>query len=367
VPAASGDAIVTAAVSTPSIHVLIVEDEELVAVTLRRSMSRFRNGTLTAEHAATLSDGLKQLATRPFDAVLLDLTLPDSAGLATLSTVREAAPQMPIIVLTGAADEDLELRAIELGADELFRKPCADFDALWRSMRYAMERARSARALRESEQRLAELSRRLVEVQEQERRQLARELHDEIGQTLTALSLNLQQCARDNQCNPSGAAVSQALVWDLQARVRNLSLELRPSILDDFGLWATLEWQFERFAARTGIQIDFDGETSGARFAPAIETAGYRIVQEALTNVARHAAVDRVAVQARHHDGVLQLTVEDEGTGFDATAARSNTAHFGLMSMHERAALLGGVVTVKSQPGRGTRVSAELPATPVTM
>jgi len=346
-------------------HILVVEDDELLARSLERSMRRFPRYRITSAHAATLADALTRLAGMQFDAVLLDLSLPDSVGLETLSRVRAAVPQVPIIVLTGAVDEDLEVHAIELGADELFRKPCADFTALWRSIRYAMERVRATRALRASEQQQRELSRRLVEVQEQERRQLARELHDEIGQTLTALGLSLRRCSRDQSCDDQAADLL-ALVQDLQARVRSLSLDLRPSILDDFGLWATLEWLIERYQARTTIEVELASPALTERLAPAIETAAYRIVQEALTNVARHAAVERVTVVARQGDGMLRLTVEDQGVGFDVTRLEGSRNHGGLTGMRERAALLGGTLTVESEPGRGTRVLAELPATPPT-
>jgi PAS domain S-box-containing protein len=207
--------------------------------------------------------------------------------------------------------------------------------------------------------RLQDLSRRLMEVQEQERRHFARELHDEVGQALTGLNLALEAVARlPAERLRDGIAKAQTLAKETTAQVRELSLRLRPSMLDDLGLRPALLWHFNRYSTQTGVHVDFQVTGLYSRLPAEVETAAYRILQEALTNVARHAGVGTVDVRVRHEDGELFLAVEDKGVGFDAAGVRGTC---GLSGMCERATLLGGQLTIESQPGAGTRLLAKLP------
>jgi PAS domain S-box-containing protein len=223
------------------------------------------------------------------------------------------------------------------------------------------DRRRTEVALQVSEQRLRTLSRQLLEVQEQERRHLARELHDEIGQLLTGLKLQLEAADRGPAADiPERLAVARDVARDLTDRVRELSLRLRPTMLDDLGLVAALRWLAERVTAQTGVRVAFRFEGCDRRFPPAVETAAYRIVQEALTNVARHAGTTEATVTLECPADELTVTVADRGRGFDrATVRRAATG--GLPGMRERAELLGGALTVASAPGSGVTVTARLP------
>jgi PAS domain S-box-containing protein len=224
------------------------------------------------------------------------------------------------------------------------------------------ERKRDEERLREYAEGLRTLSRRLLQVQEGERRRLARELHDEVGQDLTGLRLSLEMLGR---LSPEEASASlsagRALVDRLIAQVRKLSLDLRPAMLDDLGLVPALVWQLQRYTAQTGVRVDLEHRgLEGRRFPPDVETAAYRIVQEALTNVARYAQVATAAVRLWLDQGALHVQIEDSGAGFDpATTARGATS--GLSGMQEWAVLLGGRLRVDSRPGKGTRLTAELP------
>jgi signal transduction histidine kinase len=202
----------------------------------------------------------------------------------------------------------------------------------------------------------------LLDVQEQERRHLARELHDEIGQLLTGLKLNLEVGARlpADQLRAHHSE-AQALLRELTTRIRDLSLRLRPTMLDDLGLLPALLWQFDRFTAQTQINVFFPHSGIERRFPPDVETAAYRIVQEALTNVARHAQVQEVTVRVWLEEDRLHLQVEDEGIGFDSEHARERGGTSGLSGMQERVTLLGGRLEIESRPGGGTRVAADLP------
>ncbi len=215
---------------------------------------------------------------------------------------------------------------------------------------------------RDYAERLKALSRRLMEVQETERRNIALELHDQIGQVLTGLKLILEIGARlpPEQVRRSLDEAS-VLVNELMARVRNLSLDLRPAMLDDLGLLPALLWHLEHYTAHTQVRVNF--KHSGLekrRFGSAVETAAYRIVQEALTNIARHAQVPEATVRLSTHQQTLLIEIEDRGKGFDMESVLSASETSGLAGMRERAALLGGRLTIQSQLDAGTSLTAEL-------
>ena len=215
---------------------------------------------------------------------------------------------------------------------------------------------------RQAEERLKELSHSLLEVQEQERRHLARELHDAVGQQLTGLSLMLQKLEQSKADDPKLLAQSQNLVKELVSQIRDLSLRLRPAVLDDFGLLPAVWWLVESAKERMSLKIDFQHSGLLRRFDSAIETAAYRIVQEALTNVARHSGQSEAAVRIwLDDDGMLNVTVEDAGAGFDVPEALNSRRSAGLSGMQERATLLGGELELESRKGRGTRIAAMIP------
>lgn len=227
----------------------------------------------------------------------------------------------------------------------------------------AIQNTRLYEQVRAGRQRLQALSHKLMEVQENERRHIARELHDEIGQSITALKLLLQMAS--SLPGPRAEAnlrEAQVLIDELMGRVGELSLDLRPAMLDDLGLLPALLWHFGRYTDQTGVRVTFRHTGLERRRLPTgIETAVYRIVQEALTNIARHAGVDEAAVQVWAGQDVLSVQIEDQGCGFRPEAALTAATSSGLQGMHERAVLLGGCLTLESAPGRGTRLTADLP------
>jgi PAS domain S-box-containing protein len=215
---------------------------------------------------------------------------------------------------------------------------------------------------RKAEEALRTFPRQLIEAQESERRRMARELHDEIGQLLTGVSL-MVTASQKLPADQGGArlAKAQSVLDELIGRVRNLALDLRPAMLDDFGLVPALLWLIERYVEQTGVRVDFKQlGLEGRRFDPAIETAAYRIVQEALTNVARHAEVREATVRVWARSHVLEVEVEDQGKGFDP-ASTPSSGSVGLAGMRERAIIVNGSLTIETSAGAGTRVAAELP------
>jgi signal transduction histidine kinase len=225
-----------------------------------------------------------------------------------------------------------------------------------------IQNARLYEQVRAGQAHLHHLSRRLVSVQEAERREIARELHDEIGQTLTGLKLSLEMSLRQTAQAP-GEPLNQALtlVNELMAHVQDLSLNLRPAMLDDLGLLPTLLWHFQRYTRTTGVAVRFEHTGIERRFPAEIETTAYRVVQEALTNVARHAAVQEVTVRLWTAQHLLSVQVVDQGRGFMVYSAPTGMGAGGLAGMKERVTLLGGAWNVESTLGTGTCMLAELP------
>lgn len=226
------------------------------------------------------------------------------------------------------------------------------------------DRKEMEETLRRSETQLRALSARLSRVEEEERRRLARELHDRVGQNLTALSLNLN-IVRGHLVSEQAAERledSLRLLEETVERVRDVMADLRPSVLDDYGLLAAIRWYGERFSRRTGIEVRVEGEELVSRLPTEVETELFRICQEALTNVAKHAEASEVVVTVDAEDEEIHLVVRDNGTGFDHTALQDaeTLPGWGLMSMRERALAVGGRLLVGSEPGSGTRIAVEL-------
>lgn len=203
--------------------------------------------------------------------------------------------------------------------------------------------------------------RRIVEAQELERRRLARELHDETGQALTSILLGLKGLDDSVEGTDERAAVAglRELVVATLQDVRRLAVELRPKVLDDFGLVPALERLTESFADQTGIDVRFESGLAEARLAPEIETALYRIVQESLTNVVKHAYAHLVSIVLTRKPDAIALVIEDDGTGFDP--GRTREGGFGLEGMRERVGLLEGKLQIESREGAGTTIVAEVP------
>ncbi|MBD1914596.1 MULTISPECIES: PAS domain S-box protein [Cyanophyceae] len=236
----------------------------------------------------------------------------------------------------------------------------------------ALQNAQLFEQVKHDRTRLQSLSRQLLEAQETERRFLAHELHDEIGQALTAVNLNLHRLDR-MIANPQIDAPLQdclAIVDGALQQVRNLSLDLRPSMLDDLGLVPALRWYINRHAERSGLQEILVCRNIPHGLLDSTETACFRIVQEALTNIARHAQATAVTVTIEQVDQTLHLTVEDNGLGFDvATVDRAKTegTSLGLLGMEERSKLIGGHLTIASSPGQGTCIHLQLPLAELTI
>jgi signal transduction histidine kinase len=355
--------------SAEGLRTLVLEDEptdaELTLIALGEGGFRCMP-TLAAGRAAFEA----AFAPGRFDLVIADYSLPDYTGLEALAFVRRTDPLVPFVLVSGALGEERAVEALRAGAtDYILKHGLARLaPAVKRALAERRERERhlaTSRALELSQERLRALSRRLLEVQEEERRSLARDLHDDIGQALTALKIQLETLAR------AGTGALQAQVQECVAttqhslaRVRQLSLNLRPLQLDDLGLAAALRSHLDRQASLGGLTPHFDADEAPAQVAPEIETACFRIAQEAITNVLRHAAARNLWIRLFAEDGGLALSVRDDGKGFELEAARRRAAagaSLGVLSMEERAALEGGSFELRTAPGQGTLLLATFP------
>jgi two-component system sensor histidine kinase UhpB len=222
------------------------------------------------------------------------------------------------------------------------------------------------RELELSHERLRALSRRLFEVQEEERRRLARDLHDDVGQALTALKIQLESVARAGAEAAARSRVDECVdtVQHTLERVRQLSLSLRPPQLDDLGLAAAVRSHLDRQARVAGLQAHFETEEAPQELAPDTETACFRVAQEAINNVLRHARARNLWVRLFTAGGRLAISVRDDGRGFDLDSVRERSANgssLGLIGMEERMALAGGSFELRSAPGQGTTLLATFP------
>jgi signal transduction histidine kinase len=232
-------------------------------------------------------------------------------------------------------------------------------------MKSAETREAQARVIKEQSEKLqiARVSRRMVDVQEAERREVANRLHDMVGQKLTALSLNLNIVKGQllpSQATPTGLRLDDSLrlVEETTESIRDVMAELRPAVLDDFGLAAVLRWYADQFTQRTGVATSVVEQGPRRRLSSTAEHALFRMVQNALANVAKHAHADKVLVTLQMAPRLTCLSVADDGEGFDAAALPQPAFDhgWGLMIMRERAAAIGARLTIESAPGHGTKV-----------
>jgi PAS domain S-box-containing protein len=227
------------------------------------------------------------------------------------------------------------------------------------------ERKQAAKELEEVNHQLRFLSRRLFDLQEKERQHLARELHDEVGQALTAAKINLQSIAATGEGATSARLEETSAILDrLLGQVRQISLDLRPSMLDDLGLIPALRSLLDQQGRRASVAVRFSAESIPEKLGGEIQITCFRIAQEAITNALRHADATQIDVDLRRENGKLRLLIRDNGRGFDAESAQTRPVGLGLIGVRERAALVGGRARIISSPNKGTTIDVSVPLTP---
>lgn len=289
-----------------------------------------------------------------------------------LGQVRESGQSVTVMHEHSMANG--ERRFLEVIASPLWGKD-GTLQGIIESVRDITERVRAEEALQQYTERLRALAAQMAEVADAERQRLARELHDQVGQNLTALGINLN-IVRTQISEETDPAVrsrlddSLLLVEQTTERIRDVMADLRPPVLDDYGLVAALHWYEKQFARRTDIAIAVEGEEPVPRLAARVENALFHIAQEALTNAAKHAQATQATVTVEVDSGTLRLVIADDGIGFDpSTTLETSPAHlaepdggrgWGLLTMTERAEAVGGRCRIESAAGQGTRVVVEV-------
>jgi signal transduction histidine kinase len=336
-----------------------------------------RNASSLPVSAVTPEEFEESLKFAPLcDAIVLGPGLTGELALELLRKVRTRDTDLPIVVVSAIPRSETAVATFKLGAqDFLVKKEGYQLELVF-SLNNALKRAATAQMNVRLTKELAELNRslegqvadrtkelralsvRLLNIQESERRVIAQELHDQIGQMLTGLRFQLE-AGQKSGANLSGALQSTD---DILRYVRNLTQQLRPRILDDFGLKSALEWHLDLFRRQTRMTVGSEITLPAKRLSSTIETTVFRVVQEALTNIARHAsgAKTNVAVILAD-DGSLIVEISDRGPGFDVERALSKRDSLGLSGLVERVQLSGGRIEIFSKAGQGTRIHAEFP------
>lgn len=305
-----------------------------------------------------------------------------SGNLETISDIRKAglprrlAQGLAQVKICAVLDVPLNVGANRIGVLQLYAQvPHVPTTAELETARQvadilavALQQARLHEVINTTRERLHALTRRQLELEESLRRKLSRELHDMVGQNLTALNINLYALGNKLPADTpetvrTRLSDSSHLVEEIVERIRNLMAELRPSILDDLGLTSALRWYAGEFSKRTELPMRVTVQELAPRLPQGAETALFRIAQEALTNVAKHAHAQTVGVELQRQGRVVQLTVADDGDGFDFVAMRRDPSKHGvgIVDMRERAEAIGGRMWVECTPGVGTKVQVQVP------
>ena len=345
-----------------SVSVLVVEDNLGYAYFVRTVLQGREDLVFEVAHATDLAAGKGLLEGTTFDVVLLDLGLPDSRGVETFSRIQATAPQTPVIILTVLDDDTTVRTALRSGAQDYIVKDALDGDMLVRAIRYAVDRAEAERSLRD-------LSGRLLQMQDEERRRIARGLHDSTAQNLAALTMNLallrSQLAEGGPRAAKLLEESLAFAEQCSTEVRTLSYLLHPPLLDELGLAGAAREYADGFAERSGIRVDLELPARMGRLPREIETALFRVLQESLTNVHRHSGSKTASIGIAFVGATVRMAVRDAGRGMDpgnllAAGAPVAGLGVGIAGMRERVRQLGGRLEVESD-GHGTVVTATLP------
>ena len=350
------------------IRVLLVEDDEDDYTLVRDVLSEVSHVDYDIHWVSDYEEALKAIETPGHDVCLLDYRLGERNGIDLLYEAIGREYRVPIIFLTGQGDLEVDMEAMKAGAADFLAKGEISGPLLDRSIRYSIEQRKILEILRESEGQCRVLSSQLLSAQENERRNIAREIHDSIGQTLAAINFSadkvLTELRRGNLGDATKAMENMvSMLRNASEEARRIQMDLRPSILDDLGILVTINWFCREFQkAYSTIHIEKRigiGEDEVPQF---LKITLYRIIQEAFNNMAKHSKGTQVFLSLERNNNGIGLTIQDNGEGFDPEETRKRYRKgMGLSSMKERAGLSGGSLTINSSPGKGTIIRAAWP------
>ncbi len=349
------------------LRVLHIEDDPLDAELVRSTLAE-EGLACEIVGVETRDDFISEVAEGGFDVIFADYSLPGFDGLSALEIAKEKCPDIPFIFISGKMGEELAIETLKAGATDYVLKDRISrlVPSVRRAMREARERSERKKAveeLTESHEQLRNLAAHLQSVREEERISIARDIHDELGQVLTALKMNLMWLMNKNgdreglreKMMPAIDLVDSAI-----QSVKRICTELRPEILDHFGLGEAIAWHAEEFQKRTGIECRVTICPEGLGLDKDLSTALFRIFQEALTNVLRHAKATKVEAMLTNRDGAVMLGISDNGIGITEEQLLKADS-FGLLGIRERALIWNGEVRITGDQKSGTTIMIAIP------
>ena len=351
------------------LRILLLEDmeidAELIGIELRKS-----GKDMSLTRVDTREEFITRLRAALPDIILSDYSLPTFGGPEALRHVQSLCPDVPFIFVSGAIGEDVAIEMMKSGATDYVLKQRLSrlvpaVERALREVRERRDRERISRELRASHGQLRALAAHLQSVREEERTRISRELHDVLGQALTAMKMDVAWLQK--KLGPENTPLIERtngmsdLINQTIQSMRKIATELRPGILDDLGLGAALDWQAQEFQNRSGIRCTLMVSPEEIPAGREHATAIFRIFQETLTNILRHANATSVEVALTGKEGTIRLEVHDNGRGMPAPTGTPPRS-LGILGMRERAQALGGTVNIESSPGAGTTVRVTVPS-----
>ena len=342
-------------------RILLVDDD---AVIIKLYQVILKAAEFELVTALTGNEMLLAIEKQKPDVILLDVVLPDFSGLDLCSKIKNDPSFIgtKIILVSGQEISPVQIaEGIEMGADDYLVKPFHPKELLAR-IKNCIKLKIIEEALRDKNKELKDLSNHLQHVREEERKMLAYEVQEELGQLTAALKMDIDWMAKnlsratkvEKERMLNASATSKLIITN----VRKIASALRPSMLDELGLHASLEWHYKKIATENGILCVFEHDHYDENISTSIKTAVFRICQDALTNIVQHANATKVHMKMQVNENLLSLAVMDNGKGFDVNQQKSM---FGLVAMRERIAAVNGQLHIESKLGEGTTISLRIP------
>lgn len=354
------------------LKVLLIEDDEDDYILIRELLADVTSTKYHLDWTATYDAALEAARNNIYDVYLLDYRLGERNGLELLNELSEGGHDVPTIFLTGKGDYKVDIEAMRAGAADYLVKGEINSHLLERSIRYSIERKRSRQALKESERQLKFLSSQLLRVQESERQRIAAELHDDLGQVLTAIKYGVEHAVdlmKHGMASPESLEVLIPTIQHAIEEVRRIYTHLRPSLIDDLGIVATIGWYCREFQrVYPNIRIKKHIRIQEEDVPESLRVVIFRVIQEAMNNITKHSQAKLVDLSLSKNINLVELAIRDYGRGFDSKEALSGKNYMrglGLVSMKERVELSGGSLKIKTLEGGGTTIHASWPLSPL--
>lgn len=354
-----------------SVRVLLVEDDEDDYVLFRDVISEIKYFHIDLTWINDCQHILHAAERNMHDIYIVDYLLGGCTGIDILNTLKENGIRKPVIILTGHSDHDIDVQAMEEGAADYLEKETITPQLLERVIRYSLQKSEAMEMMRESENRLRQLSMQLINTQEDERKRIAKELHDSIGSNLAAVKFEIQKQIADSKKRRSSIDIDHQFTYLMDIvhqtieETRRICHNLRPPVLDDLGIVLAINWYCRNFLkAYSNITIDTDIGITEAEIPEHVKVVIFRVIQEAFTNVTKHSGADKVELIFEKSDDKIILVIRDNGSGFDVNGEMSQKDHsggMGLLSMNERVSYSGGILLLCSEKGKGTEIRASWP------